>query len=95
VWGASNVAAEETGAVEENGDEPIESDPQNSGDEGGDAGEGEEEEAAVDAAVDASDGPRKPPKMKTLAKTVLMFGGLALCPKVDTLQSQVRIRWMD
>lgn len=38
---------------------------------------------------------RQVPKMKTLAKTVLMFGGLALCPKVDTLQNQVCVGCID
>lgn len=36
-------------------------------------------------------GERQRPKMKTLAKTVLLLGGVPLCPKVDTLQSQVRL----
>ncbi|CAM9912557.1 unnamed protein product, partial [Ectocarpus fasciculatus] len=56
------------------------------GDEGEDeaAGQGRDEKQAAAAA------PRKAPKMKTVAKTVLMLGGgMALCPKVDTLQSQV------
>lgn len=55
------------------------------------AGEEEEEEEgdAADAADAAGAAPRKAPKMKTVAKAVLMFGGMGLCPKVDTLQSQV------
>ncbi|CAN0136933.1 unnamed protein product [Ectocarpus sp. 4 AP-2014] len=55
-------------------------------DEGGDreGGQGREEKQAAPATA------RKSPKMKTVAKTVLMLGGgMALCPKVDTLQSQV------
>lgn len=46
----------------------------------------EGEDADADGAVAAT---RTTPKMKTVARTVLMLGGMALCPKVDTLQSQV------
>lgn len=45
--------------------------------------EGDGEDSASDAAA------KKAPKMKAVARAVLMFGGMALCPKVDTLQSQV------
>ncbi|CAM9317187.1 unnamed protein product [Ectocarpus sp. 6 AP-2014] len=52
--------------------------------EDGEGGEGREEKQAAAATA------RKSPKMKTVAKTVLMLGGrTALCPKVETLQSQV------
>lgn len=44
-------------------------------------GEGADEHAAPDV--------RKAPTMKNVAKAVVIFGGMALCPKVDTLQSQV------
>ncbi len=92
MWGASNIEAEATEAAEESEEEPVEVVPQDSGDEGGEEAEGEEEDTT---AVDASDNPRKKHRTKTLAKTALMIGRSALCPKVDTLQSQVRMRWMD
>lgn len=92
MWGASSTAAEATEAAEESEEKPVETVPEDSGDGDGDEVKGDEEDAT---SIDASDNSRKPPKMKTLAKTVLMFGGLALCPKVDTLQSQARmICWL-
>lgn len=49
--------------------------------------DGEGEDADTDAAGAA---PKKPSKIKAVARAVLMFrGGMALCPKVDTLQNQV------
>lgn len=47
----------------------------------------EKEEGDADAADAAS---QKPSKIKAVARAVMVFGGgMALCPKVDTLQSQV------
>lgn len=88
VWGDVSAAASETAPSNDDDESAAAAAAVQRGDNDDSGGGGRVEEQEGDAAK-----PQRT-KMKTLAKTVLLFGGLPLCPKVDTLQSQVRVECM-